>query len=218
MTSLDILSDPICPWCYIGKAKLDRALAAAPEQPFDIRWRPFQLNPDMPAEGMDRKTYLEMKFGEDGAKRAYDNIARAAAEAGLDVDFNRIARTPSTLDAHRLLRWARADEAQGAVKDAMFRRYFAEGEDISDHGVLLDIAVEAGLDRDLVGRLLASDADKQEIREEDASAREMGVSGVPTFLIGGRYVVQGAQDAELWARVIEELREAQAAEAGAPLQ
>lgn len=217
MITLDILSDPICPWCYIGKAKFDRALAAQAEAPFDIRWRPFQLNPDMPPEGMDRESYLQMKFGEDGARQVYDRIARAAAEAGLDVDFSRIARTPSTLDAHRLLRWARIEQhAQGPVNDALFRRYFTEGADISDHAVLSGIAEEAGMDADLVARLLASEADKPEIREEDAEARRLGVGGVPTFLIGGRYAVQGAQETETWTNIIAELRDLAEAPEDAP--
>jgi predicted DsbA family dithiol-disulfide isomerase len=217
MITLDILSDPICPWCYIGKAKFDRALAQEAEAPFDIRWRPFQLNPDMPPEGMDRESYLQMKFGEDGAKQAYDRIAQAAAEAGLDVDFSRIARTPNTLDAHRLLRWARIEQhAQGPVNDALFRRYFTEGADISDRDVLTEIAAEAGMDDALVARLLASDADKEEVREEDAQARQMGVGGVPTFLIGGRYAVQGAQETETWTNIIAELRGLQEAPQEAP--
>jgi predicted DsbA family dithiol-disulfide isomerase len=206
MITLDILSDPICPWCYIGKAKLDRALAAQPEPTFDIRWRPFQLNPDMPSEGMDRHAYLEMKFGEDQALLVYDRIRRTAEEAGLDVDFNRIERTPNTLDAHRLLRWARIEGRQNGVADALFRRYFVEGEDISDLRVLVDVARQVGLDAELVARLLDSAADVEEVREEDRQARAMGVTGVPTFLIGGRYVVPGAQDTESWLRVIEELR------------
>ncbi|MGM0583359.1 MAG: DsbA family oxidoreductase [Pseudomonadota bacterium] len=207
MTRLDILSDPICPWCYIGKAKLEQALADQPDPVFDIEWKPFQLNPDMPPEGMDRESYLEMKFGEDGAQKVYDRIAAAAREAGLEVDFARIKRTPNTLNAHRLLRWARIEKAQNAVNDGLFRRYFVEGEDISDPDVLTATAAQAGMDADLVSRLLASDADVEEVRQEDASAREMGVSGVPTFLIGGRYVVQGAQEPDLWRRVMAELRQ-----------
>ncbi len=211
MITLDILSDPICPWCYIGKAKLDRALEAAPDHPFEIRWRPYQLNPEMPAAGMDRKSYLEAKFGgPEGARKVYDRIESAAAEAGLTVDFSRIGRTPCTLDAHRLIRWARIEGAQQRVVDILFRRYLSEGQDISDRAVLADTAEEARLDRELVERLLASEADLEEVRAEDAAAREIGVSGVPTFLIDGKYVVQGAQEPDLWERVIAELRQAAA--------
>lgn len=211
MTRLDILSDPICPWCYIGKASLDRALETA-GNPFDLRWRPFQLNPDMPPEGMDRRAYLEAKFGgPDGAARTYARIAQAAADAGLDLDFARIARTPNTLDAHRLIEWARAEGCQTRVVAELFRRYFRAGEDISAPDTLADAAAAAGMDPGVVRRLLAGDNDRERVREEDAAARAMGVSGVPTFILGGRYVVTGAQPPELWTRLIGEL--AAAAEA-----
>lgn len=213
MITLDIISDPICPWCYIGKAKLDRALEAAGDHPFDIHWRPFQLNPDMPPAGMDRREYLETKFGgPEGANRVYSAIADAAAEAGLEIDFGRIERTPSTIDAHRLIRWARVTGNQTAVVSQLFRRYFREGQDISDRAILLDVAESAGMEREVVERLLDSDADLAETREEDAAAREMGVGGVPTFIVGGRYVLQGAQDSETWSRVIDELNAAVAEE------
>lgn len=211
MVTLDIISDPICPWCYIGKAKLDRALESAGDNPFDIHWRPFQLNPDMPREGADRRAYLEAKFGgKAGAVKVYSAIAEAAEAAGLEIDFSKIDRTPSTLDAHRLIRWARTTGNQSAVVSQLFRRYFREGQDISDREILADVAESAGMERQVVERLLDGDADLAEIREEDAAAREMGVSGVPTFIVGGRYVLQGAQEAETWARVIEELNAAAA--------
>jgi len=205
MITLDIVSDPICPWCYIGKTRLDQALAEVPEPPFEIHWRPFQLNPDMPPEGMDRRSYLEAKFGKAQAAEFYTHIARTAAEAGLEVDFEAIARTPNTIDAHRLIRWARSGRQQGAVIDEMFLRYFARGQDISDHGVLCEIAEAAGMDRDLVARLLDSDADIEEVRGEDAMAREMGIRGVPTFILDGRYMVSGAQESTVWQRIIAEL-------------
>ncbi|SET32055.1 DsbA family oxidoreductase [Oceanicella actignis] len=206
MITLDIISDPICPWCYIGKVKLDRALEAAGENPFDITWRPFQLNPDMPPEGMDRRAYLEAKFGgPERAAQVYAAIAQAARDAGLDIDFSRIARTPNTLDAHRLILWSRATGNQSAVVSQLFRRYFQLGQDISDHEVLIDAARAAGMEPEVVARLLASDADKDEIRRQDAAAREMGVSGVPTFIVAGRHVLQGAQETELWSQVIDEL-------------
>lgn len=207
-TTLDIISDPICPWCYIGKVKLDRALEQRPEHPFLIRWRPFQLNPDMPKEGMDRRAYLERKFGgPDGATRVYGQIEDAARAAGLDVDFSKMARTPNTIDAHRLLRWAGIEGRQSLVANQLFHRYFKNGEDIGDTAVLLDIADTVGMDRDVTARLLAGDADLEETRAEDDQARAMGVTGVPTFLIGGKYVVTGAQETDLWLRIIDELTE-----------
>jgi predicted DsbA family dithiol-disulfide isomerase len=209
MVQLDIISDPICPWCYIGKAQLDRAIAETGLNPFDIHWRIFQLNPDMPPEGMDRREYLETKFGgPDRAREIYGRIAEAAQGAGLDVALDKIGRTPNTMDAHRVIRWARTTGAQQALVDDLFTRYFENGEDISNHGVLLDAAEAAGMEREIVARLLEGDADRDALAEEDRTAREMGVTGVPTFIVGGRYVLTGAQDAGTWTKVIRELVEA----------
>lgn len=206
MIKLDILSDPICPWCYIGKANLDRALAARPEHPFVIEWHPFQLNPDMPPGGMDRKAYLEAKFGSaDDAARVYGRIAEAAAAAGLDIDFDAIGRTPNTIDAHRLIHWAGLEGLQNAIVDRLFRAYFHEARDIGDPKTLLGIANEAGLDRAMIERLLASDADTEDIRARDAHARSRGVTGVPTFIVAGQHVAPGAQPPEIWLRLIDEL-------------
>ncbi|NNU80731.1 DsbA family oxidoreductase [Halovulum dunhuangense] len=207
-TTLDIISDPICPWCHIGKARLDRALEARPGHPFLIRWRPFQLNPDMPPEGADRRTYLETKFGgPERAAQVYARINDVATESGLDLDFERISRTPNTLDAHRLLRWAGVEGRQSLVANQLFHRYFVNGEDIGAHSVLVDVASSTGLDPDMVARLLAGDADKAEVLAEDQAARDMGVTGVPTFIIGGRYVVTGAQESATWLKIIDELIE-----------
>lgn len=209
MTRLEIISDPICPWCYIGKSKLEKALASA-GNPFDITWRPFQLNPDMPPEGMDRLTYLESKFGTDRATDVYAQIEKAATDAGLEVDFSRMKRTPNTVDAHRVIRWAKTSDHQGDLVSALFERYFKLGEDISDHAVLAGAARQAGMDGDVVARLLQGNADREEVLREDREAREMGVSGVPTFLIGGTYVVQGAQDSVTWEKIIADLTAAAA--------
>lgn len=206
MIKLDILSDPICPWCYIGKTHLDRALEASPGHPFEIEWHPFQLNPDMPAGGMDRRLYLEQKFGgRDSAVKIYARVEEAARDAGLDIDFGKIPRVPNTLNAHRLIHWAGMEGRQTAVVSALFKAYWREGQDIGDTAVLLDIAGAAGLDRAMTERLLGSDADADDIRARDAHARERGVSGVPCFIIGNRYVVSGAQPPKVWAQVIEEL-------------
>lgn len=206
MIKLDVLSDPICPWCYIGKANLDRALAQRPDHPFVIEWHPFQLNPEMPTEGMDRRDYLEAKFGgREGAVRAYAPVAQAAERAGLTINFEAIARTPSTLDAHRLIHWAGLEGRQTAAVSSLFRAYFAEGRDIGDAAVLLDIADSIGLDRAMTERLLASDADADDIRARDAHARQRGVTGVPTFVIANQHVVVGAQPPDLWLQVIDEL-------------
>ena len=214
MITLDIISDPICPWCYIGKARLDQAIAEIGHDPFDVSWRIFQLNPTMPPEGMDRQAYLEAKFGgAEGAERVYSNVRRTAAETGLDLDFDGIKRTPNTFDAHRLIRWAKTSGNQTAVVEQLFHRYFENGEDISDHETLLDVAEFAGMERAVVAKLLEGDTDRKELTEEEEAARQMGVGGVPCFVIGGRYVLQGAQDAETWKKVILEISEAQAKEA-----
>ncbi|MEL6168529.1 MAG: DsbA family oxidoreductase [Pseudomonadota bacterium] len=213
MIKLDILSDPICPWCLIGKAQLDRALEAAGDHPFVVEWHPFQLNPDMPADGMDRREYLETKFGgRENAIQVYGRIADAAEAAGVAIDFEGINRTPNTLDAHRLIHWAGLEGRQTPVVAALFKAYFQEGRDIGDHAVLLDVAEAQGLDRAMTERLLGSDADADDIRARDAHARERGVTGVPTFVIGQRHAVPGAQPPELWAQVIEEL--SQSADSG----
>lgn len=206
MIQLDIISDPICPWCYIGKSNLDRAIEAAGHNPFTMVWRIFQLNPDMPAEGMDRKSYLERKFGgPEGARQIYSRIEATAKSVGLDVHFDRIERTPNTFDAHRLIRWSQSTGSQHAVVNQMFRRYFEEGEDISDRAILLDIADSAGMERDVVDRLLDSDAEREDLQSEEATARQMGVTGVPCFIINGEHVIQGAQDSATWERIITEL-------------
>jgi predicted DsbA family dithiol-disulfide isomerase len=208
MVTLDIISDPICPWCYIGKARLDQAIAEAGIDPFDVSWRIFQLNPTMPPDGMDRQAYLEAKFGgPEGAERVYSRVRQTAVESGLDLDFDGIKRTPNTFDAHRLIRWAKATGNQSAVMQQLFHRYFEKGEDISDHEVLLDVAESAGMERPVVARLLASDADRDTLTQEEEAARGMGVNGVPCFVIDGRYVLQGAQDVATWKKVIGEIGE-----------
>lgn len=208
MIKLDIFSDPICPWCYIGKTRLDRALEARPDHPFIIEWHPFQLNPEMPPEGMDRRAYLEAKFGgKEGAVRSYAPIAEHAADAGLDIDFAAIGRTPNTLDAHRLIHWAGLEGRQTAVVSALFRAYFREGRDIGDAATLAMIAGEAGLDAAMIALLLSGDADREAIAARDAHARARGVNAVPIFIIADRHVAQGAQPTDLWLEVIDELAE-----------
>jgi predicted DsbA family dithiol-disulfide isomerase len=208
MVKLDILSDPICPWCYIGKANLDRALEQRPDHPFVIEWHPFQLNPDMPSQGMDRRAYLEAKFGgKDGAVRAYAPVLEHAQAAGLEIDFEAMQRTPNTLNAHRLIHWAGIEGRQTAIVSSLFRAYFNDGRDIGDADTLADIADSCGMDASVVLRLLATDEDAQMIRDKDASAREMGVNSVPTFIVASQHAVPGAQPTELWLKVMDEIVE-----------
>ncbi len=207
MVKLDILSDPICPWCYIGKANLERALERAPDHPFEIEWHPFQLNPDMPREGVDRRSYLEEKFGgKDRTIAIYARVEAAAQAAGLTINFAAMDRTPNTLDAHRLIHWAGIEGRQNAVVNALFRAYFVEGRDIGNVETLADIADSHGLDAALVTRLLATDADIEEIRARDAHSRKMGISAVPTYIVAQQHAVPGAQPPEMWDRVIADIR------------
>jgi predicted DsbA family dithiol-disulfide isomerase len=206
---LDIMSDPICPWCYIGKAHLDRALQDQPNHPFAIEWHPFQLNPDMPAEGMDRRAYLEGKFGgKESAARAYAPIVEHAEKAGLTLNLEAMQRTPNTLDAHRLIHWAGIEGRQTAAVSALFHAYFVEARDIGNPEVLADIADGIEMDAAVVTRLLLTDEDSQSIRDRDAHSRQMGINSVPTFIVGNKHAVPGAQPPELWAKVIAELSSA----------
>jgi predicted DsbA family dithiol-disulfide isomerase len=206
MTRLDIFSDPVCPWCYIGKANLDRALADHPDHPFAIQWHPFQLNPDMPSEGVAKRTYLEAKFG--GKERVdaiHERLREVARNAGVDMDPDKPARMPNTLNAHRLIHWAGIEGLQYQIKGALMRAYWAEGRDIGDLATLAEIAGENGMDAAATLRLLHSEADADDIAARDADARAKGVNSVPTFLIAQQYVVTGAQPPDLWAKVIAEL-------------
>ncbi|MEO1308997.1 MAG: DsbA family oxidoreductase [Pseudomonadota bacterium] len=206
MIQLDILSDPICPWCYIGKTLLDKALAERPDHPFALQWHPFQLNPDMPRDGMDRRTYLETKFGgKQQAVEVYSRIAEAGEAAGLMMNLCAIERTPSTLDAHRLIHWAGIEGKQTEVYEGLFDAYFNKGRDIGDRDVLADIADSAGLDAAAIRRLLEGDSDLEDIQARDAHARQRGVTGVPTFIVANQHVVPGAQQPDLWVRLIDEI-------------
>lgn len=206
MVKLDIISDPICPWCYIGKTHLEKALADHPDHPFVIEWHPFQLNPDMPAGGMDRRAYLESKFGgKNKAVEAYARVDEHARAAGLTIDFAAMQRTPNTVDAHRLIHWAGIEGEQGPMVDALFRAYFEEGRDIGDAEVLADLADGVGLDAAIVTRLLATEEDVDMIRARDAHSRKAGVTAVPTYIIAQRHAVAGAQPPEVWGRIITEI-------------
>lgn len=206
MIRLDIISDIACPWCYVGKAYLDRALEAHADHPFAIEWHPFQLNPEMPKEGMDRRAYMEAKFGgKEGAVRAYTPLIQHAEQAGVELNLEKIAKTPNTLDAHRLIHWAGLEGRQTPMVAALFRALWRDGRDVGDADVLADIAGEVGLDRAMMRRLLDGDGDVEDIRARDAHARERGVTGVPCFVIANQHVLQGAQPTETWGKIIEEL-------------
>jgi predicted DsbA family dithiol-disulfide isomerase len=201
-TQLDIISDPVCPWCYLGAASLMRALGEhAGPHPLALHWRPYQLDPSLPPEGIDRAAYLAGKFPDPaGLEAVHQRLAAMGAESGISFRFERISRAPNSLDAQRLIHWAEPEGLQTRTAMALFRRYFELGEDISDPAVLTAAATEAGLDPAAVARLLDGDADR--------AARDMGVTGVPTFILGGQYVLTGAQPVDVWRKLIDELQAA----------
>lgn len=192
---IDIVSDTICPWCFIGKRRLDRALEQIPQIPFEVQWRPYRLDPAVPKQGVNRKEYLRAKFGEgpDVAARG-ETLRELGRSEGVAFAFERIAVTPNTTDSHRLIRWAGSAGVQDAVVEGLFAAYFEEGRDIGDAETLEWIAGQAGMDADLVRTLLADDTDKGLVEREDALAHRMGISGVPTFIFANKYLVSGAQE------------------------
>lgn len=200
---IDIVSDVICPWCFIGKRRLERALALAPQSDLQIGWRPFQLNPDMPPEGMDREAYLQAKFGAAKGGRMYEQVAAAGAEEGIAFAFDRIRRTPNTIKPHRLIRRAAAQQLQDSVVEALFQAYFLAGADLTDDETLIGIAHGSGMDRDDVTAYLASDEDEAQIRSEDAFARQVGINGVPCFIVDRKFALSGAQAPEAFIEVFE---------------
>ncbi|MEA2738125.1 MAG: hypothetical protein QOH05_1432 [Acetobacteraceae bacterium] len=198
-TRIDIVSDAICPWCYVGKRQLERALAtlAAEGLTFDVHWNPFQLNPDMPKEGRDRASYRALKFGSAEKSAALDQrITEAAAAVGLAFRTDLMTRTPNTIDAHRLIWFAGQHGDQDAAMEAVFKAYFIDGRDIGDHAVLADCAVQAGLRRQDVVEFLAGDLADKEMRAADQAARQAGVSGVPSFFLDGYSLFSGAMPAD----------------------
>lgn len=204
-TRIDIVSDAICPWCYIGKRHLERALATlgAEGRSFSVHWNPFQLNPDMPREGRDRAAYRAWKFGgADRARAADERVAEAARSVGLAFRQDLMLRTPNTLDAHRLIWFAgqkRPEGGQDAVMEAVFAAYFIQGRDIGDPAVLADCAGEAGLDREEAAGFLAGEQAAREMLAADRAAREAGVNGVPSFFLDGYGLFSGAMPAEQMA-------------------
>jgi predicted DsbA family dithiol-disulfide isomerase len=214
---IDVISDTICPWCYIGKRRLERAVRLRPQIAFDVRWRPFQLDPTTPAEGIDRKAYIERKFGSsDKVRPIHAALLKAGEDEGIPFAFEKITRTPNTINSHRLIRWSHSMGLQDAVVELLFRRYFIDGADIGRTETLVAIAAEAGMDAELVEELMNSDADRELVEREDSLARKIGIQGVPTFFVGGRILITGAQDAETIARTIDRaVEEAQGAVATA---
>ncbi|MFC4270297.1 disulfide bond formation protein DsbA [Sneathiella chungangensis] len=205
---IDIVSDTVCPWCFIGKRKLEQALAERPDLDVEITWHPFQLHPDMPKGGADRKEFIARKFGShERAKDLYENVKMAGETVKIPFQFEKIERSPNTLDSHRLIRWAYSAGCQDRMVEILFRRFFIDGEDIGDHAVLIAAAEEAGMDTQLVADLLAKNADSDIVSEEDMRARQMGISGVPFFILDNKYALSGAQDAAAFLAAFDKIAE-----------
>ena len=201
---IDVVSDVVCPWCYIGKRFLEQAIALKPEIPVDVRFRPYFLNPWVPREGMSREDYLIAKFGSVERYNANSGrVVEAAAFAGLTYARDKIKRQPNTLDCHRLIHWAGATGNATRMKQRLMELYFAEGGDLSDPEILVKAAMDCGLDGDHMRALLASDQDVEQVTQEANSAKEAGIDGVPCFIFGGVVAVSGAQVPEHLAQTME---------------
>ena len=199
---IDVVSDVICPWCFLGKRRLDRALSLLDGLEPLIRWRPFMLDPTIPPGGMDRAEYLTNKFGPERLTSLHDPLIEAGAELGVPFNFAAVTRTPNTLDAHRLLRWAQTIELQHNMAERLFMAYWSEGLDIGDHAVLAKCAGEVGINAAQIAELLAGEQDVAEVKMEIQHAASIGVTGVPTFILAQSYALVGAQSPEVLADAI----------------
>jgi predicted DsbA family dithiol-disulfide isomerase len=211
--SIDVVSDVVCPWCYLGQKRLEYATATLPDIDVSVRWRPFQLDPSIPRSGMDRLQYMIGKFGsEERIRQAHARIEPLGEAEGIAFNFEAIKVAPNTLDAHRVIRWASSAEpdVQGNLVKRLFSLYFEEGADIGDHTVLAAAAEDVGMDRAVVEAMLATDADRGAVETEVATAARMGITGVPCFLLESRYAVMGAQDTETLADAIRQVAAAKA--------
>jgi len=205
---IDFISDTVCPWCFIGKRRLARAIAMRPAISFDVRYRPYRLDPSLPKGGKDRDAYMTAKFGKSGGvEEAQKAIAAEGAKEGIEFDFAAIRRAPNTLDSHRLIRWAALTGAQDEVVERLFAAYFENGEDIGDIRILADIADVCGMDGAQVADMLESDQDLALVEREDQLAREMGVTGVPAMIFANKVAVSGAREPHVLTMVIDKALE-----------
>jgi predicted DsbA family dithiol-disulfide isomerase len=202
MIYVDVVSDTICPWCYIGKRRFERALEMSGRSDVAVAWRPFQLNPDMPPEGMTRDDYVRAKFGGgDRPRQIYQAIAESGREAGIEFQFSRIRRTPNTVLSHRLVHWSAKHNKQDEVVAELFRLYFEQGRDIGDMEAVVECAVRVGIDELRTRRFLLSDDGRQEVVASDVYARRLGINGVPCFIVNRKYAVSGAQPPSAFVEV-----------------
>lgn len=200
--TIDVISDVICPWCFLGKRRLDRAIAALDDRDILIRWRPYALDPTIPPGGLDRRDYLVNKFGEARLATLHAPLEQAGAEDGVPYHFDAVTRTPNTLDAHRLIRWAHTAGLQTEMVERLFMAYWSEGKDVGDRKVLAAEAGAVGINATQIAELLDSDQDIDSVREEIAHAAKIGVTGVPTFIFAQSYALVGAQSADVLADAI----------------
>ncbi len=204
--TLEAVSDVICPWCYVGKKRMERALAAVPELSVTVHWLPFLLDPAIPRDGLDRQAYLREKFGDRPKAQAVETaLLEAGEEEGIAFAFDKITRTPNTIDAHRLILWSRSTGCQPALVERLFQMYFVEGRDIGAPEVLIEAANAVGMDAHLTAQLLVSERDVDRVVKEVSTAYRIGVTGVPTFILNGRYALVGAQDVDHMADVLRRL-------------
>ena len=205
---IDIISDTVCPWCFIGKRRLERALAMRPNITAEITWHPFQLNPEMPPDGIERQIYLKAKFGSpERAKDIYRAVDQASVGEKLDLQLDDIKRMPNSLQSHRLLHYARRHDKQDVVAENLFQSYFFYGIDIGSIAHLIKIAAESGLDGEDVRSYMESSEDIELVRDHDIQSRKLGVSGVPCFIIAEEYAISGAQESEVFLQVFDAAKE-----------
>ena len=205
---IDIISDTVCPWCFIGKRRLERALAMRPKITAEITWHPFQLNPEMPPDGIERQIYLKAKFGSsERAKNIYRAVDQASVGEKLDLQLDDIKRMPNSLQSHRLLHYARRHDKQDVVAENLFQSYFFYGIDIGSIAHLIKIAAGSGLDGEDVRSYMESSEDIELVRGHDIQSRKLGVSGVPCFIIAEEYAISGAQESEVFLQVFDAAKE-----------
>jgi predicted DsbA family dithiol-disulfide isomerase len=204
--TIDVVSDVVCPWCFIGKSRLEKALALKPDIPVEVRFHPYFLNPWVPREGMSRDDYLTTKFGSpEKYKGIAGRVAAAAAAEGLTYAVDKMQRQPNTLDCHRLILWAEAIGKAAQMKQRLMQLYFTEGADLSSRDVLVGAAADIGLDPTKTREMLASDTDVERVEAAANSAKDAGIDGVPTYILGGVAAVTGAQSPEVLANAIEQV-------------
>ncbi len=205
---IDVVSDVICPWCFLGKRRLDKALSALPDVKAEVTFRPYFLDPTIPADGLSRQAYMKAKFGDRDLKAMHKPLEDAGKKDDVPYHFEKITRTPNTLNAHRLIRWANAGRtSRPEIVDALFCAYWRDGRDVGDTAVLIDVAKACGMDGAEVERLLSADTDSEAVMAEVQQAYRIGVQGVPTFIIDQRYGISGAQEVETLASAIRKVAE-----------